>query len=58
VDWSVESNVSEKRVVSIFRAKVVSDEFTANPHGDLTQRNIIRIVTAVKILNLTQIYVV
>jgi hypothetical protein len=48
VDWLVETDVLEKRAVSIFRA-----ELPTKPHGDLTQKNIIGIVTAVKISNLT-----
>jgi hypothetical protein len=42
VDWFVEENVSEKHVVSIFRAEVFS------PHGDLARKNSIRFVIAVK----------
>jgi hypothetical protein len=48
VDWLVEGNVSEKRTVSILGA--------TNPHGDLTQNNFIKIVTDVKLLNLTWIW--
>jgi hypothetical protein len=56
VDWLVEANVSEKHAVSIFRAEVTSAlkmEIATNPHSILTQKNIIGIVTSVKILNLT-----
>jgi hypothetical protein len=45
VNWLVEANVSEKSSASIFRAE---DE-------DSNQKNIIRIVTAVKKLNLTNL---
>jgi hypothetical protein len=45
MDWMVEANVLEKCAVPIFRASAL---LLTNPHSDLTQKNIIRIVTALK----------
>jgi hypothetical protein len=55
VDWLVEANVSGKRAASIFRADASPKRrlLPTSPHGDLTQKNTITIVTAVKTLNLT-----
>jgi hypothetical protein len=51
MEWLLEVNVSEKHAASIFRAE---DEDGTIPHGDLTQKNIIRITTVLGTWSLTE----
>jgi hypothetical protein len=50
VDWLVEAIMSERHAVFIFRAEVIMHAYqkrwllSTNPHGNLTQKNIIRIL--------------
>jgi alpha-galactosidase/6-phospho-beta-glucosidase family protein len=63
MDWLVEANVSGKHAGSIFTSAVKVEQHSipkcwllpTNPHSILTQKIIIRIVTAMKILNLTSL---